>query len=831
MFWGNDVRIGKFGRAFAATLLTGTMIGAMTPGVALAQSATDRSFDIAAQSLGTAITSFGQQSGMQVSAPADLLAGRASSGVSGRMTPLAALGRLLTGTGLSFRIMGNTVVLERAPDVADGAVSLGPVRVEGNGGIAASGQTASSDPVVTEGSRSYAPLAVNVGKAAQSLRQIPQSVTVITRERIEDQNLISIEDVMLQTTGVTVDRNWLSSTYNSRGLAITNVRYDGGATSNRVDGMSDIDTAIYDSVALVRGSDGLFGAGEAGGVLNFTRKRALEETQLQINAFGGSWDNYRLEADVTGPLTASGKIRGRAIGVIDNGHGFQRFKQDRRALIHGLIEADLTPSTLLVAGFTRQEDRHDGFNVSLPRYRNGVDIGLPRSFNMGTPWNWIERGTSVAFGRLEQRIGEDWTIKLTANHVRNRDQTNAAEMENAVDPVDGSGVDWWYFQQDKATKENTLDFNSQGSFEAFGQKHDVILGADYTRYAQVYQQLWTYVGEGDIFNPVYPQEPAFPPAWSYRNRQTIERVGLYGSLRIRPVEAVSIIGGGRLILQDRTKNFNLITDTLRNQVDQKTVFVPYFGAVLDVNSQFSLYGSIAEIYQSQAQYNSGPRPGTPLDPVRGRNFEAGVKGELVGGKLLGSLALYRVNKRGAAASDPSDPPFAGNNCCYIRDGYLKSQGVELELNGEVLPRLQIAFGYTYNDNSNKRDSDARFSETTPKHLLKLWADYRFSGEQDKGLSIGGGVTAQSSNFRSGYIQELNPATGIYDGPSYEYQFRVPGYAIWSGRIAYALNDRFSISANLNNIFDKTYYVTIDGPGYGNIYGDPRNFLVALRGKF
>lgn len=827
------MRFGQTGRALAAALLAGTTLGLGATGPAMALvGAADRTFDIDAQPLSTAITSFGQQSGMQVSAPTDLLSSRTSSPVNGRMSALSALGRLLSGTGVSFRVMGNTVVLEQAPDVADGAVSLGPVRVEGSGDRGATGLSAASDPVVTEGSRSYAPLAVNVGKAAQSLRSIPQSVTVITRERIEDQNLISIEDVMLQTTGVTVDRNWLSSTYNSRGLAITNVRYDGGATSNRVDGMSDIDTAIYDNVALVRGSDGLFGAGEAGGVLNFTRKRALEETQLQLNAFGGSWDNYRLEADVTGALTGDGRIRGRAIGVIDNGRSFQRYKQDRRALIHGLLEADLTPSTLLVTGFTRQEDRHDGFNVSLPRYRNGEDIGLPRSFNMGTPWNWIDRGTSVVFGRIEQKIGEDWTIKLTANHLRNRDRTNAAEMENAVDPIDGSGVDWWYYQQNRETRETTLDLNSQGSFEAFGHKHDLILGVDYNRNVVEAQSLWTYVGTGDIFNPVHPPEPAFPPVWTYSNRQTIERAGLYGSLRVRPVAALSLIGGGRVVLQDRTTNFNLLTDTLRNQVDQKSVFVPYLGAVLDFARRFSLYASVAEIYQSQAQYNSGPRPGTPLDPVRGRNYEAGIKGELADGKLLGSLALYRVDKRGAYADDPSDPPFAGNTeCCYIRDGRLKSQGVEVELNGEVLPGFQVAFGYTYNNNSNKRDGDARFSETTPKHLLKLWADYRFSGEPDEGLSLGGGVTAQSSNFRSGFIQELHPTTGIYDGPYYEYQFRVKGYAIWSGRVAYAFNDRFSISANLNNILDKKYYVTIDGPGYGNIYGDPRNVLVALRGKF
>lgn len=162
---------------------------------------------------------------------------------------------------------------------------------------------------------------------------------------------------------------------------------------------------------------------------------------------------------------------------------------------------------------------------------------------------------------------------------------------------------------------------------------------------------------------------------------------------------------------------------------------------------------------------------------------------------------------------------------------LRSEGFEAEVNGELLPGWQVSVGYTYNDNENRRENDASFAEITPRHLLKVFTDYAFREGALKGLSVGGGVTAQSSNFRSGYVQELNPATGLYDGPYYQYQFRLPGYAIWSLRAEYDVSDQFSISANLNNLFDKSYYVTIGSTGYGNFYGDPRNFLVSLRGKF
>ncbi|WOK36805.1 TonB-dependent siderophore receptor [Sphingomonas sp. C3-2] len=716
--------------------------------------------------------------------------------------------------------------------LASNSAAPGRGAADGVSNITVTGHRVEADPTLTEGSDGYAAAATNIGKAKQTLREIPQSVTVMTRARIEDQNLLTVEDVMQQMTGVTVDRAWLSSAYTSRGLTITNMRFDGGASGQTSSITGDLDTTIFDSIALIRGADGLFGAGEAGGVINFTRKRALADPQARAAMTFGSWDRARAEADVTGALTSDGSLRARAIGVYDIGAAFQDFKSDDRWLAHGSIEYNPAPDTLIVAGYTHQFDKHKGFNVSLARYRNGEDIGFPRSTNMGAPWSTITRDIDVAYGRIEQSIGKDWTLTLNANHSRSNDRTNAAEMENAVDPVDFSGTDWWYYQAAAKVRELALDFNTTGSFQAFGQKHDIVFGVDYTRNRTDNRSLWTYYGPGNVFDPDYPPEIAYPPAWGYQGRTNVERVGFYGSLRIRPIAPLSLIGGGRLVVKDRTATRNLVTGQISSLTDQKTKFVPYAGMVLDVTKHVSLYASYAEIYQSQANLMSGPRPGTPLDPVTGTNYEAGIKGDLFGGKLTGSLAVYRVRKKGASAADPSNPPAGWtDNCCYIRDGNLKSQGFEAEVNGEILPGWQVSLGYTFNDNKNTRKNDAQFAEITPKHLFKLFTDYAFKEGRLKGLSIGGGVTAQSANFRSGWVQELNPATGLYDGPYYEYQFKVPGYSVWSLRAEYAVSEQFSISANLNNVFDKNYYVTIGSPGYGNFYGDPRNFLVSLRGKF
>ncbi len=697
--------------------------------------------------------------------------------------------------------------------------------------IVVNGARAHDDPIRTEDSDSYAARAINVGKSAQALRDIPQSVTVLTRARIEDQNLLRVEDVMQQMTGVTVDRAWLNSTYTSRGLAIDNARFDGGATSTTSSVTGDLDTAIFDSISIVRGADGLFGAGEAGGVINFSRKRALETPHANAAAVLGSWNRARLEGDITGGLSAAGHLRARVIGVYDVGDGFQDYKSDDRWLAHGVVEFNPTPQTLIVAGYTHQFDKHTGFNVSLPRYRSGEQIDFPRSTNMGTPWNWIDRNSNVVFGRIEQQLGGNWIARFNANYSHSNDRTNAAEMENAVDPVNQAGTQWWYYQAGGKKRELTLDFNTTGSFQAFGQTHDIVFGADYTRNTNDNRSLWTFIGEGNVFNPTFPAEIAYPPVWEYEGRTEIERVGIYGSLRIRPIAPLSLIGGGRVVLKDRTVASDLATGVVSSVTDQETKIVPYAAAVLSLSRHVNIYASYTQIYQSQADQLSGPRPGTPLGPVTGTNYEAGIKGDLFGGKLTGSLAIYRVQKDGEAAADPSNPPAGWTDpCCYVRDGSKQSQGFEAEINGEILPGLQLSLGYTFNDNENKRANDASFAEITPRHLFKLFADYRFKDGSLNGLSFGGGVSAQSSNFRSGYVQELNPVSGLYDGAYYLYQFTVPGYSVWSLRAGYDISENFSVSANVNNLFDKTYYVTIGSPGYGNFYGDPRNFLISMRAK-
>lgn len=181
--------------------------------------------------------------------------------------------------------------------------------------------------------------------------------------------------------------------------------------------------------------------------------------------------------------------------------------------------------------------------------------------------------------------------------------------------------------------------------------------------------------------------------------------------------------------------------------------------------------------------------------------------------------------------DTSYPPTPGNlgtDCCYFDSGRVVSQGVDVEINGEIVDGWRVQAGYTFNDNQNQAEGGA-YSTITPKHLFKLWTTYAFPGQLE-GLKVGGGVTAQSSYYQRGTIRTFN--NGVYDGPMTPFDFTEPGRAVVDLLVQYDISKNWSLALNVNNVFDKKYYyVTESNPWGGNFYGTPRNFMLTARASF
>jgi len=795
------------------------------------------SVSIPAQSLDAALEQLGEQTGLQIFYLPEIVQGLNAPNISGSLTADQALRRLLAGTGIEFRRTGKNVSLSRP---ASGEMTqLTPVTVTG---------TSLTDGV-TEGTGSYTTSQFSYGKG-QMLKELPQTVTVMTHERIQDQQLKTLNDVMIYTPGITVQQNRTSnSAFYSRGFQITNYQIDGNnpLIGGALPGLSmnQLDLAMFDSVEVLRGSDALYGtSGDPGGAINLVRKKPTRQFQVKALAHAGSWNNYRGELDVGGSIMANGRIRGRLVGVYEDRQYFYDFGKSDKALFYGIVEADITNSTMLSIGGNFMRQDYGAYNHwGLPRYSNGDDIGLRRSFSLAGPDSRFLRKNNQQFIRVEQAIGADWTLSVEASRAESRNFHREIAWFGAIDPLTflGMGGDRNLFNMNETQK--TLDAVLKGSFYLFGREHKVILGANISRV----KAAINYNNPSDdshVTSPsIFEIDPrtyrisdySFARQWESTNKP--KQKGVYGSLAAKVADPLTFIIGGRVswykyddIFNEFDQNTGAVTSTSLTKYEDSMVFTPYLGVVYELTRQWSTYGSIAETYKSQASNRKGPLPGTPLDPVTGRSYEIGIKGGLLNNRLNTTLAFFSIKRNGEAIQDPAYPPYTpgnlGSYCCFLDDGRITSRGMDIEISGEIVSGWQILAGYTFNHNENKA-GNGRYSTITPKRLFKLWSTYELKGILND-LKLGGGITAQSSNYQKGSATTFNQATGQYDGPSVDYAFTEPGRVLVDLFAQYRFDKHWSATLNVNNIFDKKYYQTVGYSSYGNWYGEPRNFLASVR---
>ncbi len=325
-------------------------------------------------------------------------------------------------------------------------------------------------------------------KLPLTLRETPQSLTVFTRERIEDFNLITISEVLQQTPGVSIQSYDSNRTlFNARGFAINNFMFDGvptnyttGAGGNSI--LSD--TSIYERIEIVRGATGLVtGSGNPSATVNMVRKRPTEDFRASTSLSAGSWDYRRGEVDVSGSLTSGGRVRGRFVGAYTDRESFVRFQHDTSPSAYGVIEADLTETTRLRAGIDYLQTRSDGgaWSASPLFFSDGTRAELPRSYSAGAKFNRWDRESTNAFAVIEQQLPGGWNGRLAFNHRETDTESLLLAGSNSTlfaDRETGLGLNIVDTYSVSETRENAFDLYASGPFQLFGREHELVVGAN-----------------------------------------------------------------------------------------------------------------------------------------------------------------------------------------------------------------------------------------------------------------------------------------------------------------------------------------------------------------
>lgn len=815
---------------------------ALTSPAALAQSApgpaadAPRSWNLPAAPLADTLARIARDGGRRLSADPALIAGKTAAPVHGSFTSADAARHALSGTGLELILTDSGTLSLRpvpvsapAPGAREGAATLAPVKVTAG---------ALRSPV-TEQSASYGSRDVSMAKG-QALREIPQSVSVITRQQMDDQNMITLDQVMAYMPGVTVGGLGLGgrgNAYYTRGLSANTLQFDGVAGSGlmpsglNLEGSNVASMAMYDHVEVLRGADGLYGGlGDSSGTINLVRKRPLRDTQVKVSASAGSWDTYQTEADLAGPLAFDGKLRGRVVFVRRDARYFTEHAYSRSDFIYAIGELDLGERSTLTLGGNYGHDRGTPQGGELTRNGDGSDPGFPRRSSLVAPWSTFQKENTAAFAEFRHDFDEAWQANASVNYTRSGNSRYYAVIGQAADSanirVRGGGYpgETW-----------SWDVHLKGKGRLLDHAYDLLLGADGRSSEMDYDFRWNFTYAGAAYNRASVADPLHVDWALYPRPLAFARDGLghltekqksaYGRVKLEVVDALHVILGGRYSNYDYAyayANYDTAgqpTSSSLSRYDQQGIFTPYGGLVYDLGAHWSTYASVAKVFRSQASALKGPPPGgSIIDPLEGRNYELGVKGELAGGRLTTALALYRLERTGESVRDTRYDFYSsggGASCCFLNKGEVISQGIDAEIQGEILPRLQVSASYVFNRISDKTEGSVAYNTTVaPRHLLKLWSRFQLAGEWSR-LAVGGGMTAQSRTYAQGS----------------NYYYQQGGYALLNLFAQYQLDRYWQVGLNLNNALDRKYYASITDPTYGNYYGEPFNWTLSLRGTF
>lgn len=763
-------------------------------GAAMAQDVSYQ-VDIAPQALDQALNALAGQTGSRILFATDIAEGRQAQGLKANLTVEQALQRLVSGSGLRVQKTGDGSYLVSRPEGGK-VMELSSVNISGK----APGSTTEGTASYTSGSTSSST------RLNLSSRETPQAVTVLTRQLLDDQNIHHLADAMVATPGITVRRmnvgtDGFSSAFLSRGTSINSFQIDGIPTASSADHIENTD--IYDRIEIVRGATGMMNTlGSPSATINMIRKRPTYETHYKINAEAGSWDRYGSGFDLSGPLNEEKTIRGRMVAQYSKQGAWTDHYDQQKLTIYGIGELDLNENTMLALGFSHlDQDTNSPMSPVSLKYDNDALVKFNAKDSDSPDWTYYDQELTNTFVSIEHQFSTDWSGKAELRNTRYKSDSLYFAWGASIPQL---GAETLFYSADKykpENEQNSLDAYIIGSFSLFNRQHDLIVGSTISRSENISRDHQATYSDNGYYSTNYFTRANTLPKPDIINQTgktdiSTSQNSFYISSRLNLSDSTKFLMGGRVTdwQRDRdSRNFSSGAET--NAKNKKSgLFVPYAGVIYDIDDIWSLYASYTSIFNPHQDYMRDAN-NSPLPPEEGISYEAGVKATFNEGRLNSSISFYRTD--------------LDNRALFVRDRVYravsgtKTEGVELELNGEITDNWSLSSGYSFN--TIKDETGERIDTISPQHIIKVFTSYNLPGTWQN-LRIGGGIDwgSKTHNNRS---------------------FEQESYFIANLMARYKLSKNVTTSINLNNIFNKEYlmgYNSFDG-----IYGPPRNIMTSI----
>ncbi|MDR8013961.1 TonB-dependent siderophore receptor [Ectopseudomonas guguanensis] len=795
---------------FRRTLLALTIAFAGQVGLAHAEP-----YQLPAGPLAATLNQIASQAGVTLSIDPTLTEGKRSAPVQGDLQAVDALNQALRGTGLQLQSNG-TGVYSLVP-AAESAMALPDVTVT------ASEQAAETAWGPTRG---YLASRTATGtKTDTPLLETPRSISVATREQMQDRKVQNLDDAVRYMPGV------IASSYGSDSRADW-MKIRGFEPIQLLDGlplpkgsytMPKLETWNLERVAVLRGpASSVYGQTPPGGLVDAVSRRPQAESRHEVQVQVGNYNHKQISFDSTGKIDDEGRFLYRFSGVgRDSGTVIEHMDDQRFNLAPSLTWNIDDDSKLTFLGQFNRDDT-GGTSQFLPL--QGTKLGTPAgkidyNRNLGDPdWEFYDK-TFYALGyAFEHRINDVWQFNQNLRYSK-------LELDNQIITAGG----WATAVADDGTvarganvyDENishfAMDNNFQADFRTGALTHTLLLGVDYLRVNTDYRWLYGSAPSSNIINPIYGQDFSGVAYTAYQDyNQKRRNTGLYLQDQIA-LDAWRLTLGGRWDRLDTDSVFYNANDAKDSRRDSQFSGNAALSYVFD--SGFTPYVSYAESFQAEAGGNGG----AAFKPSTGKQYELGIKYQPPGSDMLLTAAVYDLKRQNivttniAGASEPVSE--------------VEVRGLELEATGSLTENLSLTASYTYTKSKMTKVGDPRDKNRalplTPEHQASIWADYDWNQGMLAGFGVGFGArfVGSTDNIAVGNLGFVRDAS---DGHS-------SAYTVYDAAVRYDLGQLdaslrgASVSLNATNLFDKEYLATCDG--FYCYAGDPRRVTASIDYKW
>jgi iron complex outermembrane receptor protein len=759
---------------------------------------TARSYAIAAGPLGEALNQFARQAGITLAATPTQTAAAQSPGLQGSYSVDQALAILLGSSGLQAVSQDGSNYVLRAS--AGEAMSLPTTDIRGfalgNALGSMDGYNATHSQIAT--------------KTSTALLETSQSVSVVTRQQMDDQGSQTVSQAMRYTPGVLTNPYGATHRYDYVAMRGFN---DGSVDNIYLDGLKSmgdsgtystmqVDPYFLERVDILKGpSSVLYGRSSPGGLVALTSKKPLYEPYHQIQATVGTQGQRGVGFDFSGPLDDDKRIAYRLTGLTDKSDTQFDHAEEKRYALAPTVSIDFSEDTSLTLQAYLQHDPKGGYHGGVPasgtlHQRNGQRIS--EHFFDGEPGVDGYSRNQQSFGyQFEHRFNDVFTARQNFRYLDSKVNMDQVYAYDWTTPTSNE-LTRYYSGGDERLHAFIVDNMLQAEFFTGAAKHTTLLGVDYQRRKTVVDWTSGSVAPLNGFNPAYGNSAiSYYSPTSYLRR--LEQTGVYAQDLIELDKWRFSLG----LRQDwvETSDENRLAETGRPAgteiSDRRTKLTGRAGVLYLFDNGIAPYLSYSESFNPNSYSDSA---GNPLAPTDGTQWEAGIKYQPPGTDNLFTASVFRIDQENLASKLPQEN-------FYRPIGAVRSQGLELEAHMQLTDNFKLLGSYTLTDIEYSKSMVSTLSTATnpienkgnsptqaPKHMASLWGDYAFNDGALDGLRLGAGVR---------YVG--------YSWADAENTMKVPSYTLFDASVGYDLSKigikGVDVRVNANNLTNESYIAT------------------------